>query len=208
LHIVSPTIFRSALAVLRAEGWHVDARSGRSPDQLAADLHEADAVVVRSATKITAALIAAAPRLRAIARAGTGVDNVDVSAANARGIVVMNAPAPTASAWPSSPWRSCCAGTPHPARDAAMKQGKWEKKKFLGEEVSRQDARAGRLGRIGQEVGPSCRAFGMHLVAHDPFLSEQVAADYGVASSGSTSVFATADYVALHLPSTARRATW
>src|SRR5436309_82084 len=82
----------SALELLRAEGWTIDARSGRSPEQLAVDLKDADALVVRSATKVTAPLIAAAPTLRAIARAGTGVDNVDVAAASARGIVVMNAP--------------------------------------------------------------------------------------------------------------------
>ena len=90
--IVADDLPASALDLLRSEGWNVDARSGRPPAELAADLADADALVVRSATKVTADLIAAAPRLRAIARAGTGVDNVDVAAASARGIVVMNAP--------------------------------------------------------------------------------------------------------------------
>ena len=90
--VVADDLPASALDLLRAEGWNVDARTGRAPEQLATDLADADAIVVRSATKVTAALIAAAPQLRAIARAGTGVDNVDVPAASARGIVVMNAP--------------------------------------------------------------------------------------------------------------------
>jgi D-3-phosphoglycerate dehydrogenase len=100
--IVADDLPTSALDLLRAEGWTIDARSGRPPAELAADLADADALVVRSATKVTADLIAAAPKLRAIARAGTGVDNVDVNAASARGIVVMNAPARTASASRSS----------------------------------------------------------------------------------------------------------
>ena len=102
--VVADDLPTSALDILRAEGWEVDARTGRSPEQLTTDLADADAIVVRSATKVTGALIAAAPRLRAIARAGTGVDNVDVTAATARGIVVMNAPAPTASASPNWRW--------------------------------------------------------------------------------------------------------
>ena len=90
--VVADDLPASALDLLRAEGWDVDARSGRATDQLKTDLAEADALVVRSATRVTADVIQAAPRLLAIARAGTGVDNVDVDAASARGIVVMNAP--------------------------------------------------------------------------------------------------------------------
>src|SRR5258705_12641416 len=92
LIVVADDLPKSALALLAAEGWTVDSRSGRTPEQLSADLKDADAIVVRSATKVTAEIIAAAPKLRAIARAGTGVDNVNVEAASTRGIVVMNAP--------------------------------------------------------------------------------------------------------------------
>ena len=91
--VVADDLPASALELLRAEGWDVDAQSGRSPDQLKADLADADALVVRSATKVTPDIIAAAPKLRAIARAGTGVDNVARRRPpRARGIVVMNAP--------------------------------------------------------------------------------------------------------------------
>src|SRR5688572_32241993 len=90
--VVADDLPASALTLLRAEGWEVDARTGRTPEQLAADVADTDAIVVRSATKVTKAIIDAAPKLRVIARAGTGVDNVDVAAASARGIVVMNAP--------------------------------------------------------------------------------------------------------------------
>ena len=90
--LVADDLPASALDLLRAEGWDVDARAGRTPEQLTGDIKDADAIVVRSATRVTSALIDAAPKLRAIARAGTGVDNVDVPAASGRGIVVMNAP--------------------------------------------------------------------------------------------------------------------
>src|SRR6185503_475001 len=98
------------------------------PEQLAADLVNADAIVVRSATKVTAALIEAAPKLRAIARAGTGVDNVDVNAASARGIVVMNAPGSSSISVAELTSGLMLSLARHlPAADAAMKQGKWEK---------------------------------------------------------------------------------
>ena len=90
--VIADDLAPSAVDLLRREDWTVDARTGRSPSRLAADLANADGLVVRSATKVDAALIGAAPRLRVIARAGTGVDNVDLQAASARGILVVNAP--------------------------------------------------------------------------------------------------------------------
>ncbi len=201
--VVADDLPASALELLRAEGWDVDARTGRAPDQLSADLADADAIVVRSATKVTAALIEAAPRLRVIARAGTGVDNVDVAAASARGIVVMNAPGANSISVAELAMGLILALARHlPAADAAMKQGKWEKKKFLGEEVRDKTLGLVGLGRIGQEVARRAAAFQMRLVAHDPFISEQVAGDLGVELVSMDAVFERADYVSLHMPST------
>ena len=90
--VVSDDLPESALEILRAEGWQVDARTGRKPDELAQDLADADALIVRSATKVTKDLLAAAPRLRIIGRAGSGVDNIDMPAASGRGVLVVNAP--------------------------------------------------------------------------------------------------------------------
>ena len=161
-------------------------------------------IVVRSATKVTAALIAAAPTLRVIARAGTGVDNVDVAAASARGIVVMNAPGANSISVAELAMGLMLALARHlPAADAAMKQGKWEKKKFLGEEVRDKTLGLAGLGRIGQEVARRAAAFGMRIIAHDPFISEQVAADLGVELVSLDDLFARADYVSLHMPSNA-----
>ena len=172
--IVADDLPASALELLRSEGWNIDARSGRPPAELAADLADADAIVVRSATKVTADLIAAAPRLRAIARAGTGVDNVDVAAASARGIVVMNAPGANSISVAELTMALLLAlARKIPAADASMKQGKWDKKSFLGEEVRGKTLGLAGLGRIGQEVARRARAFEMNVIAHDPFINAQ-----------------------------------
>jgi D-3-phosphoglycerate dehydrogenase len=203
--IVADDLPSSAIDLLRAEGWEIDARSGRTPEALAADLRDADALVVRSATKVTAALIDAAPRLRAIARAGTGVDNVDVAAASARGIVVMNAPGANSVSVAELTMAFVLALARHlPAADAAMKQGKWEKKKFLGEEVRDKILGLAGLGRIGQEVARRASGFGMRLIAHDPFISEQIASALGVELVSLDDLFVRADFLSLHMPSNAQ----
>ena len=201
--LVADDLPASALDVLRTEGWEIDARTGRSPEQLAQDLKDADALVVRSATRVTSTLIDAAPKLRAIARAGTGVDNVDVTAATARGIVVMNAPGANSVSVAELAMALVLALARHvPAADAAMKQEKWEKKKFLGEEVRDKTLGLVGLGRIGQEVARRASAFGMKIIAHDPFISEQTASHFDVELVALDELFSRADYVTLHMPST------
>jgi len=201
--VVADDLPASAIELLSRQGWSIDARSGRTPEQLAADLVNADAIVVRSATKVTAALIEAAPKLRAIARAGTGVDNVDVNAASARGIVVMNAPGASSISVAELTLGLMLSLARHlPAADAAMKQGKWEKKKFQGGELRGKMLGLAGLGRIGQEVARRARAFEMQGIAYDPFLAPKVAADLGVELVSLDDLFTRADYVSLHLPST------
>jgi len=201
--VVADDLPQSALDVLRAEGWHVDARSGRTPDQLKADLVEADAIVVRSATKVTADIIAAAPALRAIARAGTGVDNVDVDAASTRGIVVMNAPgANSISVAELAMAQILALARKLPGADASMKQGVWDKKSFMGEEIRGKVLGLAGLGRIGQEVARRAQAFEMTVIAHDPFISAQVAADLGIELVSLDDLCARADFLSLHMPST------
>jgi D-3-phosphoglycerate dehydrogenase / 2-oxoglutarate reductase len=201
--IVADDLPKSALELLASEGWTIDARSGRTPSELAADLADADALVVRSATKVTADLIAAAPQLRAIARAGTGVDNVDVTAATARGIVVMNAPGANSISVAELTMALVLAlARKVPAADASMKQGKWDKKSFLGEEVRGKVLGLAGLGRIGQEVARRARAFDMEVIAHDPFISAQVAADLRIALVTLDELCARADFLSLHMPAT------
>src|SRR5262245_43856262 len=203
--VVSDDLPASALDLLRAEpGWQVDARSGRPPAELAAALADADGLLVRSATKVTADLMAAAPKLRIVARAGTGVDNVDVAAASGRGILVVNAPGANSI----SVAEHACAlmlalARSVPAADRAMKDSKWEKKRFLGTELRGKTLGVAGLGRIGQEVAQRARAFGMRVIAHDPFISREIAEGMGVQLLSLDDVCAGADFLTLHLPSTA-----
>ena len=202
--LVADPLPSSAIELLRSvSGWNVDARPQRSPEQLTSDLATADALIVRSATTVTRELIDAAPRLRVIARAGTGVDNVDVDAATARGILVMNAPgansisvAELAMAHLLALSRGIAAG------DAAMKRGVWDKKQLVGAELRGKTLGIVGLGRIGQEVAARARSFGMTLIAHDPFISEQVAASLDISLLALDELCARADYITLHLPAT------
>src|SRR5688500_3345867 len=176
LIVVADDLPKTALELLRAEGWTVDARSGRTPEQLIGDPQDADALVVRSATKVTPDLRNGAPNVRAIARAGTGVDNVHVETASARGIVVMNAPgANSISVAELAMAQILSLARKLPAADASMKQGKWDKKSFLGEEVRGKVLGLAGLGRIGQEVARRAQAFEMTVIAHDPFISAEIA---------------------------------
>ena len=202
--VVSDDLPESALDILRREGWEVDARSGRKPEELATDLADADALIVRSATKVTKDLLAAAPKLRIIGRAGSGVDNIDMPAASGKGVLVVNAPgansiavAEQALALMLSLARSV------PAADQAMKAGKWEKKKFMGTELRNKVLGVAGLGRIGQEVAARARSFGMTIIAYDPYISADVAAGLGVKLRTLDELCAESDYLTLHMPSTA-----
>src|SRR5262249_39010697 len=202
--VIADDLPPSALELLRGEAdWVVDARSGRQRSELAAALGDADALLVRSATKVDAQLLESAPHLRIVARAGTGVDNVDVSAASARGVLVVNAPGANSI----SVAEHACAlmlalARWIPAADRAMKDGKWEKKRFVGTELRGKTLGVAGLGRIGQEVAQRARAFGMRVVAHDPYISKEIAAGIGAELMSLDAMCGAADYITLHLPST------
>ena len=202
--VVADNLPPSAEALLAAEsGWIVDARAGRTPDELAADLADADALLVRSATTVDARLLAAAPRLRIVARAGTGVDNVDVVAASARGILVVNAPgANSVSVAEHALALMLALARSVPAANRAMKEGRWDKRRLLGTELRGKTLGLVGLGRIGRAVAERGGAFGMRVVAHDPFISADVAAGLGVALLSLDEVCAEADVLSLHLPAT------
>jgi D-3-phosphoglycerate dehydrogenase / 2-oxoglutarate reductase len=202
--VVADELPASALDLLRNEpGWVIDARSGRSPASLAADLADADGLMVRSATQVTAQLLAAAPHLRIVARAGTGVDNVDVAAASARGILVVNAPgANSISVAEHALALMLALARLVPAADQAMKDGRWEKKRFLGNELRGKTLGVAGFGRIGQEVARRARSFGMRIVAHDPYISAEIATSLGAELLSLDALCATADYISLHLPLT------
>src|SRR5438067_1293656 len=152
--VVADDLPGSALDVLRSKTeWIVDAATGRSRAELIAALGDADALMVRSATKVDADLLSAAPKLRVVARAGTGVDNVDVAAASARGVLVVNSPGANSI----SVAEHACAlmlalARSVPAADRAMKEGRWDKQRFIGNELRGKTLGVIGFGRIGQAV--------------------------------------------------------
>ncbi len=202
--IISDDLPATAVTLLQnVDGFEVDARPGRSKADLLADIVDADALLVRSATKVTQEVIDAARQLKIVARAGSGVDNVDLDAASARGIVVTNAPggnsisvAEHALALMLTLARSVASA------DASMKQQRWEKKSLLGAELRDKTLGVVGFGRIGQAVAHRARAFGMRILAHDPFIAAHVAEELDVQLVDLDTLCASADYISLHLPTT------
>ena len=200
--VIADALPDSAAEPFRERGWTVDARSGRPPEALARDLVEADALIVRSATQVTAALLDAAPKLRVVARAGTGVDNVDLDAASQRGILVLNAAgANSISVAELAIGFMLALARGITGADASMKQGAWDKKRFTGIELRGKLLGVVGFGRIGREVAARARAFGMQVIAHDPFIGSRAAEDAAVPLVSLDELLQRADFVSLHVPS-------
>ena len=202
--VIADALPDSAANLLRSEGWTVDARVERPLEELKADLADTDGLIVRSATEVTADLLACASRLRVVARAGTGVDNVDLEAASQRGILVLNAPGANSISVAEHAYALMLTLARSIAlADAQMKVGRWEKKTLQGEELRRKTLGVVGLGRIGREVVRRARAFEMEVVAHDPFISAQVAEGLDVELVSLDTLCERADFITLHVPSTA-----
>lgn len=201
--VIADPLPPSAAELLRGRGWTVDAEPGRPRPRLEADLADADALIVRSATRVDAPLLAAAPKLRIVARAGTGVDNVDLDAASANGVLVVNAPGANSVSVAEHAMALLLASARSVAHaDARLKAGHWEKKKLTGIELRGKTLGLVGLGRIGREVVHRAHAFGMRCIAHDPFIAGQVAADLDVELMEIDDLCASADFITLHAPAT------
>ncbi len=202
--IISDDLPASAVSLLQeVSGWTVDARSGRPKQDLINDIADADALLVRSATKVTKDVIDAANKLKIIARAGSGVDNVDLEAASARGVIVTNAPGGNSISVAEHAFALMLALARSVATaDACMKQQRWEKKSLLGAELRDKTLGVVGFGRIGQALAHRARAFGMRIIAHDPFIAAHVADDLDVELADLDSLCGRADYISLHLPNT------
>lgn len=202
--LISDDVSDSGLQPLREAGFVVEKRTGLTPDALCEAVRDCDALVVRSETRVTAELIDAAKRLRVIGRAGVGVDNVDVSAATARGIVVMNAPdGNTITTAEHTIALLVALARNVPQANSSVKAAKWERKKFIGAELQGKTLGVIGLGRIGRAVATRARAFNMKIVAHDPFIAPEQARDFEIETVPLDEVFARADFLTVHTPLTA-----
>ena len=190
--------------VLTNAGLTVDNRPGLDADDKLAAVAEATGMVVRSATTVTAEMMDAAPNLKVIGRAGSGVDNIDVTAATERGILVMNTPGEnTLSAAEHAMAMLMAMCRKIPAADAQLRDG-WSKKGLMGVELIGKTIGVIGMGRIGQAVAKRCRGFGMKILAYDPYLPPEVAEKLGVEMAELKDIYPRADFLTLHTPLTDR----
>jgi D-3-phosphoglycerate dehydrogenase / 2-oxoglutarate reductase len=207
--LVAEKIGDSGVDLLR-EHFDVDVGVGWSREELEERIGAYDGVLIRSATKLDAPLISRASRLRAVGRAGVGVDNVDVEAATKRGIVVANAPQSnviTAAEHTMALLLSLARNVPQ--AHASLTSGKWERSKFSGVELYEKTLGILGFGRIGQLVAERARSFGMRLIAYDPYVGGERYERLGVEKAHSSDdVYAVADFITLHLPNTPDTKGW
>ncbi len=198
--VLAEKVSPATLAVFAGEpGWEVKTHD-QLPEGLPAALADADALVVRSAVQVGDELMAHAPKLRVIGRAGVGVDNIDAEAATRRGIVVMNTPGANAVAVAELTLGLMIAlARKLPAANSTMHAGKWEKKSLQGAELRGKTLGILGLGRIGLEVAKRARGFGMEILGADPFVSAAVARENSIALVPAEELFAKADYLTLHV---------
>jgi D-3-phosphoglycerate dehydrogenase len=164
---------------------------------------DVQAIVVRSETKITAEVFAAAPQLKVVGRAGVGVDNVDVEAATERGVIVMNTPSGNTIATAELTFTHIlCGARPVPQAAGSMRAGQWDRKSFSGIELFRKTLGVVGLGRIGSEVAKRAQAFGMRVVAYDPYLAPSRAKAMQVEGMTLDQLLAESDYITVHMPMT------
>ncbi len=194
--VIADKISEHGIKLLKDTGWNVVVPAAAA---LPAELADADALIVRSATRVTDALLAQAPKLRIVGRAGVGVDNIDLDAATGRGIVVTNTPGGNAASVAEHALALMLSlARSVPQLNAAMHAGRWEKSGATGAELRGKTLGLIGLGRVGAEVARRARGMEMRVVAHDPYLRPELAAEWGVELAPLAEVLAQADYLSLH----------
>ncbi|HET9639642.1 MAG TPA: phosphoglycerate dehydrogenase [Allosphingosinicella sp.] len=201
--LISDSMDPKAAEIFRAKGVEVDERPGLSKEELKAIIGGYDGLAIRSATKVTDDLLAAATNLKVIGRAGIGVDNVDIPAATARGIVVMNTPFGNSITTAEHAIALMFAlARDLPAADSSTQAGKWEKNRFMGVELTNKTLGLIGAGNIGSIVADRALGLRMKVVAYDPFLTPERALDLGVEKVELDDLLARADFITLHTPLT------
>ncbi len=201
--LISDKLSEKAAEIFRERGVEVDVKTGMSPEELKACIGDYDGLAIRSATKVTAEIIAAADNLKVVGRAGIGVDNVDIPAATGRGIVVMNTPdgnSITTAEHTIAMMLSLARQIP--AANASTQAGKWEKSRFMGSELTGKVLGVIGCGNIGAIVADRAQGLRMRVIAYDPFLSPDRAADLDVEKVELDALLKRADIITLHVPMT------
>lgn len=201
--LISDKLSPAAVQIFKDRGIETDLRPGLSPDELKAIIGDYDGLAIRSNTKVTAELLAAATNLKVVGRAGIGVDNVDVPAATQRGIVVMNTPFGNSVTTAEHAIAMMFAlAREIPLANASTHAGKWEKTRFLGVELTGKTLGIVGCGNIGAIVADRALGLKMKVLGYDPFLSVDRAADHGIEKVDLDTLFARSDFITLHTPLT------
>ena len=201
--LISDKMDPRAAAIFRERGIEVDEITGQTPDELKAIIGDYDGLAIRSSTKVTKALLEAATNLKVVGRAGIGVDNVDISAATARGVVVMNTPFGNSITTAEHAIALMFAlARQLPEADASTQQGKWEKNRFMGVEVTGKTLGLIGCGNIGSIVATRALGLKMKVAAFDPFLTPERAVELGVDKVELEEMLRRADFITLHTPLT------
>ena len=203
LVLISEPMDPKAAEIFRANGIDVHEKPGLTPDELKEAIGFYDGLAIRSATRVTAALLDSAPNLKVIGRAGIGVDNVDVPAATERGVVVMNTPFGNAITTAEHAVALMFAlARELPAADVSTQAGKWEKNRFMGVELTSKTLGLIGCGNIGSIVADRALGLRMKVIAYDPFLTPERALELGVEKVELEPLLARADFITLHTPLT------
>ena len=200
--LVSDTIDQAGIDIL-SQVAQVDVKTGLSPEELIKIMPEYDALMIRSGTRVTKEAIKAGTQLKIIGRAGVGVDNVDVPAATRQGIVVVNSPEGNTIAAAEHALAMMLAMSRYiPDANQSLKNGKWDRKSFVGAEVYKKTLGIVGLGKIGSHIAAAAKALGMKLIAYDPFISIDRAEQLGCRLVDMDLLLQEADYITLHIPKT------
>lgn len=201
--LVTEELAERGLARLRGEGHQVDVQLGLSPEELLGAVAGAAALIIRSETQVTAAVLEAGANLVVVGRAGIGLDNVDVEAATRRGVMVVNAPLSNIVSAAEHAMALLLASARNvPQAHAALKAGKWQRSSWTGVELHGKTLGVVGLGRVGALVAQRASAFGMRLVAYDPFVTPERARQMSVELMALDDLVAEADFLTVHLPRT------
>ncbi|WP_445191472.1 phosphoglycerate dehydrogenase [Sphingomonas sp. Tas61C01] len=201
--LISDKMDPRAAQIFRERGVEVDEITGKTPDELIAMIGDYDGLAIRSSTKVTKAILDAATNLKVVGRAGIGVDNVDIPAASAKGVVVMNTPFGNSITTAEHAIALMFAlARQLPEADASTQAGKWEKNRFMGVELTSKTLGLIGAGNIGSIVADRARGLKMKVVAFDPFLTPERAVEMGVEKVTLDELLARADFITLHTPLT------
>lgn len=202
--LISDSLSDEGIKILKeVKEFEVDIKTELKPDELKEIIKNYEALIVRSATKVTKEVINAADKLKVIGRAGVGLDNVDLEAATSKGIIVMNAPGGNTISTAEHTMSMILALSRNiPLANSSLKAGEWKRSKFIGVEVYGKTLGVVGLGRIGTEVSKRAISFGMKIAAYDPFLSKEAAKQLGIELVELEDLFKRSDYITVHTPLT------